>query len=484
MAAKPRALTLTTPLGADVLLLSGFTGREAISSPFRLELDIVGPPGVDFASVVGANATITISGHRTENVRYFNGFVSRFSSGTQDRYHMELVPAFGLLTHRTRSRIFQQKSVPDILRQALEGLDVEFQLTGQYPARNYCVQYRESDFDFASRLMEEEGIFYFFRHTADGHTMVVADSPASHPSVGAVSFDETGKTPGAVIDWSKTQELRAGRFTLRDYNFELPDATLEVQAGIQPTARVGEVDHRLLLPANQGLEQYDYPGRYAQRFDGVDPGGGDQPGELAKILPAGQRTAAFAAQVEAVASIGVHGASLRRSLVAGHSFDLDRPGSGASGRYVLTGIEHSARVAGDPLTAEPKDLDYSNAFTCIPDSVPFRPARRTPKARVDGTQTAVVVGPAGEEIFTDKYGRVKVQFHWDREGKKDENSSCWVRVGALHAGEEHGFLTVPEIGDEVIVAFLEGDPDQPIIVGSVWNPKRPPPPRTAGAASP
>ncbi len=356
MAAKPRALSLTTPLGTDVLFLSGFTGREAISSPFRLELEIVGPSDqeVDFAAVVGGSMTVTVGGSQTENARYFNGFVSRFSAGGRGLYSAELVPKLWLLTRQSRSRIFKQMSVPDILRQVLAGLDVVFELTGQYPARNYCVQYRESDFDFASRLMEEEGVWYFFRHSADGHTMVLADSPASHPSLGTVPFDGSGRTPGAVLEWSKSQEIRAGRVTLRDHHFELPDATLEVQAGIQPTALVGEVEHQLLLPANRSLEVYDYPGGYAERFDGVAPGGGDQPAELAKILPAGQRSAGIAAQLEALGSVGIHGASLRRNLVSGFSMDLDRPGSGFSGRYVVTGVQHSARVDGDPRTAGPR----------------------------------------------------------------------------------------------------------------------------------
>jgi type VI secretion system secreted protein VgrG len=475
MATKPRALSLTTPLGTDVLLLTGFTGREAISSPFRLDLDIVGPPDVPFASVVGGSMTITVGGGQTET-RHFNGFVSRFSAGGRGLYRAELVPQLWLLTRTTNSRIFQQLSVPDILREVLARLDVEFQLQGEYPARNYCVQYRESDFDFASRLMEEEGVFYFFRHTADGHTMVLADSPQSHPSLGTVPFDASGKTPGAVLEWEKTQELRSGTVTLRDHHFELPAATLEVRQGIQPTALVGEVEHRLLLPANQSLELYDYPGDYAERFDGVGPGGGDQPAELGKILPAGQRTAAIDAQLEALASIQIHGSSLRRNLVTGFSMDLDRPGSDSSGGYVLTGIQHSARVTGDPAAAGPKDLDYMNTFTCIPDSVAFRPARVTPKARVEGPQTAVVVGPPGAETFSDKYARVKVQFFWDREGKNDDKSSCWIRVASPHAGSSPGFFVLPEVGDEVVVAFIEGDPDQPIIVGSVWNAERPPPP--------
>lgn len=479
MAAKrERALGLTTPLGKDVLLLSGFTGRESISSAYRLDLDLVAPTdvAVPFEALLGRPMTIEVPGVDAPG-RFFHGVCSRFSAGAKGTalalYRAEVVPQAWLLTRTRQSRSFQQVSVPDILRRVLAGLDVEFQLDAQYPARNSCVQYRESDFDFASRLMEEEGIFYFFRHSAEGHTMVVADSPASHPDLGAVGFDETARQPGSILEWTKTQELRAGKVTLRDHSFELPNDDLQAQAGIQPTALVGEIEHHLLLPANQGLELYDYPGEYAERFDGVGPGGGDQPGELAKIFPAAQRSATIRAQLEAVASVGAQGSSQRRNLVTGSSMDLDRAPSGFDGRYVLTQVTHTARVVGDPRTAGPKDLDYANSFTCIPDSVPFRPAPVTPKARVEGTQTAVVVGPPGERYFGDKYARVKVRFFWDREG----DSSNWIRVGALHAGLERGTFLLPEVGDEVIVAFLHGDPDQPIIVGSVWNAEKPPPPR-------
>ena len=483
MAAKPRerALGLTTPLGKDVLLLTGFTGRESISSPFWLELDLVAPneTAVPFEALLGSPMTIEVPAADAPG-RFFHGICNRFSAGGRGpsvtTYRAEVVPQFWLLTRKRQSRTFQQLSVPDILRQALGGLDVEFELTAQYPARNYCVQYRESDFDFASRLMEEEGIFYFFRHAADGHTMVVGDSPASHPGLGTVAIDPGGRQPGSIVEWTKTQELRSGRVTLWDHSFELPSNHLEGQQGIQPTALVGEVEHRLLLPANQGLELYDYPGGYAKRFDGVGPGGGDQPDELAKIFPAAQRSAALAAQVEAVASIEIEGSSLRRNLVTGSSMDVERSDSRFNGKYLLTGVTHRAHVAGDPRTAGLKDLDYANSFTCIPDSVTFRPARVTPKARVDGTQTAVVVGPPGEQIFTDRYARVKVQFFWDREGAADNNSSCWIRVASPHAGSSPGFFVLPEVGDEVVVAFLEGDPDQPIIVGSVWNAEKPPPP--------
>jgi type VI secretion system secreted protein VgrG len=381
-----------------------------------------------------------------------------------------LVPQLWLLTKAQQSRIFQQLSVPEVLRRVLGDLNVNFELQGNYEPRTYCVQYRETDFNFASRLMEEEGIYYFFTHTADGHQLVIADTPQSHPDLGTVLFDRTAKQGSTVSEWGKTQSLTSGKVTLWDHSFELPHNHLEADAAIQESVAAGQVTHQLHVGGNDGLELYDYPGGYAKRFDGVDPGGGDRSGDLGKILPDGQRTAAIRMGEEAAQGLEIAGASTYSNLIGGHRFNLDGHFDG-NGPYVLTSVEHTAS-GGDPQGSQ---ASYSNSFTCIPFALPFRPARRTPKAIVPGAQTAVVTGPAGTEIFTDKYGRVKVQFHWDRQGKNDANSSCWVRVGALHAGTEQGFITVPRVGWEVVVDFLEGDPDQPIIVGSVYNADHPPP---------
>jgi type VI secretion system secreted protein VgrG len=398
--------------------------------------------------------------------RYFSGICSRFSEGDRSdkttMYRAELVPAFWLLTKTRDQRIFQQKSVPDILRQLFAGLDVSYQLQGNYEPRNYCVQYRESDFDFASRLMEEEGIFYFFKHSENGHQLVLGDSPAAHPDLpGTLTYDPRGNPAAGsptISSWTKSQNLRSAKVTLGDHNFQLPDERLEATTLIQQDAIVGQVTHHLQVPATSDLELYDYPGGYAQRFDGVDPGGGDQPGELEKIQPDARRTVALRIGAEAAGALEIEGASTAGSLTSGNAFTLGGHFD-ANGRYVLTEVEHSASLP-DPGSTH---LSYANTFGCIPDSIPYRPPRVTPRPVAAGQETAVVVGPAGEEIFTDKYSRIKVQFHWDREGKMDERSSCWVRVARPSPNVPP--LWVPRIGEEVVIDFEEGDPDRPIVIG-------------------
>lgn len=460
---------------------SAFTGEEALSSLFSFQVELVADnsAAVPFEQLVGQSATLQVA-LQGGGTRQINGMISRFAQGArghgQTAYSAELVPRVWTLTRIARSRIFQELSVPDILARILLGYDVDFRIQGTFQPRDYVVQYRESDFDFASRLMEEEGIFYFFEHSDGAHTMVIANSPAAHPSLlgqGTIRFGgpHAADSP-AIINWGKVQELRSGRYTLWDHAFQTPAEHYEAQATIQQSVPVGETTHQLQVGGNDAFEIYDYPGGYAQRFDDVTAGGGSRPGELAKILPDGQRTAAIRMQEEAVHSIQIQGTATARNLAAGHRFTLARHFNG-DGSYVLTRVRHKASLPRGPGSGQ---LEYRAPFECIPIGLPFRPARLTPRPLIAGTQTAVVVGPAGEQIYTDKYGRVKVQFFWDREGHKDQHSSCWIRVGALHQGEESGFEAVPKIGDEVVIAFEEGDPDQPIIIGSVWNGDRVPPP--------
>jgi type VI secretion system secreted protein VgrG len=280
-----------------------------------------------------------------------------------------------------------------------------------------------------------------------------------------------------INDWTKSQEIRTAKQTLRDHCFELPADNLEAAEPIAESVQAGTVTHKLKTGANASLENYDFPGRYAQRFDGIDPGGSVQASDLQKIFQDNKRTAGIRIQEEATPGLVMEGQSDCRLLTAGYKFAISGHFDG-DGSYVVTEVKHMANIEGSytqPTGGSAHAAVYANSFHCIPAALPFRPHRRTPKARVDGTQTAVVVGPQGEEIFTDKYGRVKVQFFWDRQGKKDANSSCWVRVGTLWGGKQWGMIHIPRIGQEVIVAFEEGDPDQPMIVGSVYNAEQMPP---------
>jgi len=486
-----RMMAVSTPLGTDVLLLQQLSGGESLSGLFHFQLELLAESDTEIAfdQLLGQKITVTLSLPDGSN-RYFNGIVNKFSEGhrihsaqgggTLTRYRAEMVPQLWILTKKVQSRIFQQMNVPAILKQVLAGVDVAYHLQGTYEPRDYCVQYRESDFDFASRLMEEEGIYYFFDHKQSSHQMVVADTPLSHldvPGPTTVIFEEVEggtRQEDRVQGWEKTQEIRSGKYRLWDWCFELPGKNLEAVEPILESVQAGTVSHKFHVDGNDKFEIYDYPGGYAQRFDGISPGGGDRVADIQKIFRDNKRTVHIRMQQEATSGLIISGTSTCRQFVAGHKFTLSRHFDG-DGVYVLTRVEHFATLGDAYTTGQDSGTPYTNAFECIPGAVPFRPARTTPRPRVEGAQTAVVVGNPGDEIFTDKYARVKVQFPWDREGQKDANSSCWVRVGTPWAGKHWGMVHIPRVGQEVIVAFEEGDPDRPIIVGSVYNAEQMPP---------
>ena len=447
-----RLIAIKTPLGEDVLLLRSFTGHESISRLFAFSLDLLSErKSISFDNIVGQNVTIRISlGDRGE--RYWNGFVSRFAqSGTDAKFthfHMEVVPWLWFLTRSADCRIFQNMTVPNIVQKVFKDRgfdDFKSSLTGNYESRDYCVQYRETDFNFVSRLMEQYGIYYFFQHEDGKHTLVLADSSsADQPcpiqskvrythSAGAVNSEDV------ITAWQIEQELRTGKYSLNDYNFKAPSANL-----LASETTVFEVDH------NAGYEIYDYPGDYETQSDGSS-------------------TAKLRMQEEEVAHLVASASSVCRTLAPGYTFALeDHDRDDLNTEYLISEVQHVASM-GEGYAHGQDGAHYSNNFTCIQASVPFRAARITPKPFVQGPQTARVVGPSGEEIYVDKYGRVKVQFHWDRQGQEDENSSCWIRVSQPWAGQGWGAIWIPRIGQEVIVSFLEGDPDRPIITGRVYN---------------
>jgi type VI secretion system secreted protein VgrG len=348
------------------------------------------------------------------------------------------------------------------------------------------VQYRETDYNFASRLMAEEGWYYFFKHGAKAEKtgfhqlfMTRGNYSVSLPNV-EYRKGKGGKEGETDRTWEKVQELRSGRVTLRDHTFEKPEADLQQTRQIQPEVPVGTVTHKL-NGLNADLEFYDYPGQFAKRADGVDRGGGEQPKEISDIYPDAERTARIRMEQEATAAVSIRGESDCRDFTAGHSFSLTAekgsPEEHAVGSYLLTGVRHMFGLPRGYSSEDNKGFYYRNSFTCVPDPsvLPYRPLRTVPKPIIAGTQTAVVVGPKDGEVYTDKYGRVKVQFFWDREGKKDLDSSCWIRVAQIWADQRWGAHFWPRVGQEVVVAFEEGDPDQPIIVGSVYNAANMPP---------
>ena len=457
-----RLIAVDTPLGKDVLLLQELTGIEGISSLFSYELNLLAyeNESIVFKDIVGQKVTITL--HLPDGTpRYINGYVSRFTQGETDKrsfthYHAQVVPWLWFLTRQADCRIFQNLAVPDIISQVFnlfEFKDFRLSLKNSYPQLEYCVQYRETSFNFVSRLMEEFGIFYYFDHSTQGkHTMVLADQSNTLPACPSspVSYDtQVGGLydPEAISNWHVGQEVRTGKYTVTDYNFTTPSTSLLAN---DPTV----VD----LAASHPLELFDYPGLHTNK---------DQGDTVAKVRM----------QEEEAGYMVVSAEGNCRGLMSGYSFELkNHYRSDQNTNYVVTEVRHFASAGQSYTTAGTEGGEtYSNHLTCIPASVTYRPPRVTPKPFVQGPQPALVVGKANEEIWVDKYGRVIVQFYWDRLGKKNENSSCWIRASQPWAGGNWGAMWIPRIGQEVLVSFLEGDPDRPVITGRVYNANQMPP---------
>jgi type VI secretion system secreted protein VgrG len=488
-----RYLSLETPLSEDDLLLTGFTGYEGISQLFHFQLDLkaTNQTNIPFDKLLGQKISFGVAGQDDDGTpRYFQGIAVHVEQLGRDqeftKYSMTVVPSVWLLTQTVRSRIFQHKTVPDILKEVLAGQNVVCEIRddpdAKFEPREFCVQYQESDFDFVSRLMEEEGIYYFFRFNQDSHTMVLANTRQSHPDLPGDAklffdgFAGGNRDEERIWSWKKAQDFRSGKYTLRDHHFQIPHKNLQAEQTVADTVSAGKVTHKLKLAGNDKLEVYEHPGRYAQRYDGIDKSGGEKPGDLQKIYKDNKRTAGIRIQQVEAPLLQIEGESNCRQMTAGHKFTLSRHFNG-DGQYVVTSVMHEAREGHyrSSLDAGEEYGSYRNSFVCIPYTVPYRPARHTARPTIKGCQTALVVGPAGEEIFTDKYGRVKVQFHWDREGGLDADSSCWLRVATPWAGKQWGMIHIPRIGQEVLVDFMEGDVDRPIVVGSVYNSDMMPP---------
>ncbi|HEY4219386.1 MAG TPA: type VI secretion system tip protein TssI/VgrG [Gemmatimonadaceae bacterium] len=430
-------LSLSTPLGADNLLLRAFRGEESLSTPFHFSLDMHSEASdIDFSQLVGKSVTITVTA--SGGTRYVNGLMTRFvQAGTSGRftaYFGEVRPWFWMLNLASDQRIYQAQSALDIIKALFGELgytDFRDATTGTYTARDYCVQYNETAFDFVSRLLEEEGIHYFFEHADGKHTMVLADDADAHTALAAptaVKFAKSGfdrSTDDRIVSCTYEQQVIPHTYALDDFEFTTPATDLAVSVDGSDTGT---------------LKRYDYPGGYATK---------DRGEALAKL-----RIESHEADEKVL-----RGDSTVRTFLPGYTFALtDHPRTSVNATYLLRTVAHLA-------TAD----EYSNRFEAIPSTVAFRPRCVTPKPRIHGSQTAVVVGKAGEEIWTDSYGRVKVQFPWDQKGKNDENSSCWIRVAQGWAGKSWGTLFTPRIGAEAVVSFVDGDPDRPLITGTVYN---------------
>ncbi len=447
-----RKVAVSSPLGDDVLLLRSMNGTERLSRLFHYNLTLVSEEqSINFADIVGQNMTVQLE-LPDDRTRYFNGYVSRFvqtrAEGDLAEYQATIVPWLWLLTRTADCRIFQEKTVPEIIKEVFRDAgftDFDDSLSGSYRTREYCVQYRETDFNFVSRLMEQEGIYYFFEHAEGKHTLVLADSLSAHqtfPGYEEIPYRPAGSTSPIehIGGWTLEQAIQPGVYALNDYDFEKPKKDLLARSVIQR-------DH-----AAADFEIFDYPGEYIENTDGDS---------YAKV-----RIQELQASHEIVSS-----ESDAWGICSGYTFKVtDHTREDQEREYLVmsttihfeSDLYHSAAGGGGGVF-------FQCQFSAMDSSQPFRPPRVTPKPVIQGPQTAVVVGKDGEEIWTEKHGRVKLQFHWDRYGESDEESSCWIRVSQPWAGANWGGVFLPRIGQEVIVEFLEGDPDRPIITGRVYN---------------
>ncbi|WP_347557943.1 type VI secretion system tip protein TssI/VgrG [Robbsia sp. KACC 23696] len=429
-------LSVSTPLGADALLLEQFSGSEGLSTLFDFQLTMRSASAdVDMSSLVGAAVTVTLS-PTTSPTRYFNGMVTQcqYAGGKRGDavYLARVVPKLWLLTLGTDRVIYQNLSSAEIVKQILSDNGIAFQdkLSGTYTARDYCVRFDETAFDFISRLMEQDGIFYFFTFTSEAHTLVLADATSAYASLeGAATLSYAPESQPVSSVFSVTQCDLANSLVLQKVSYN--DYAYETSA----TSLLSSVEG-----ASGRGSHYVFPGGYAGAADGQ---------RLAQVY-------SDAAQVDKAT---LQGSSLCYMMTAGGMFTLNHhPRTALNAKHVLRSVTHHATRT-----------EYSNAFTGFDSEVTFRAPPRTPRPRVSGMHTAVVVGPSGEEIWTDALGRIKVQMHWDRLGKHDDSSSCWVRVAQTVAGQGWGHLFLPRIGQEVLVSYLDGNPDLPLITGSVYN---------------
>jgi type VI secretion system secreted protein VgrG len=455
-----RIASVKTPFGKDEVGLLSFEGTETLGRLPSFDLQLISEKkSLDPKQILGQAVGVTLNLGNGKQ-RHFHGYAVQFGRATlRTRYYayqVTLVPWLWFLTRATNCRIFQNKSVVDIVQKVCKdhGFDqIELRLKGNYTSWEYCVQYRETDFNFVSRLLEQEGIYYFFKYEEEKHTLVLADSPTSHqpfPGYEQVKLRQISRVaaaedPEQIRDFASEMKHLSGMFTHTDYDFEKPRSDLMTRSEMP-----GQY-------AKSSFEVYDYPGEYVKHDDGD--------------TWARTRMEEIHSQIESATGWGDS-----RGIAPGSVFTLaESLFSEDNRKYLVTSVQYELRPTEFETGGEDPGQVFQCQFVVQPADIQFRPARVTAKPKTFGVQTAVVVGRQGDEIYTDKYGRIKVQFHWDREGKRDQNSSCWIRVAQTCAGRRWGSTFTPRVGQEVIVDFLEGDPDQPIVIGTVYNADQMPP---------
>jgi type VI secretion system secreted protein VgrG len=448
-----RMVAIATPLGEDKVVITAMKGSEHISELFNYQVSLLSEDhNINADDLLGENVTIRLENEK-ENSRYFNGFVTAFtqlpSSDTFAYYQIEVQPWLWFLTKKADCRIFQNVTVPDLIKDVLGGHgfdDVVLQLTGDYRSWEYCVQYRETDFNFVSRLMEQEGIYYFFKHSNGKHELILGDGPSSQKPMEDYSDityqqpdDHEDRSIDRISDWVLTKKVQSGSFETKSYDFAAPGKDLK--ASDKADWKFEQSDHKI----------FDYLGDYTKPSDG-DHYAQVRMQEIAQGYEVAQ------------------GSGDVRGMVSGSKFTLNGFLRQDQNReYVVLGVWHTIKVDGYEATGSADETLYENTFSVMDSQTQYRAPQITAKPEIRGPQTAIVTGESGEEITTDVHGRVKVKFHWDRHNDADESSSCWIRVSQSTAGKQWGGMFLPRIGQEVIVEHLEGDPDRPIITGRLYN---------------
>ncbi|MBD3315359.1 MAG: type VI secretion system tip protein VgrG, partial [Chitinivibrionales bacterium] len=440
--------SLTTSLGTDELIVVSFSVTETISEIPEISLMVASDnPAVAFDDLIGRVATLSIRVPGNE-LRYVSGYIKEFTQSSQStdlsEYRMELAPWLWFLKKRVNSRIFQEMSVPAIVKEVFDDAGFsgkyEMKLKESYESRTYCTQYRESDYSFIVRLLREEGIFFYFVHELGEQRLILGDSASAYAALKPEgdlfykrSEGEDARSWAGVERLTYGHSVRPTKVSLNRYDFTRPSTALSADAG------------------TGGLEFYDNTNFY----------------ESAK---GGERYARIRLEAHRADAVTLNGKATDRRLAAGHTCSLvEHPRDEFNTSYLLTSVGYGGAQVGETMT-------YHCTFDCIPADVPFRPQGDVQdKPTIAYCQTAVVVGPKGEEVWLDKYGRVRVRFHWDRTSKDREKTSCWIRVAQSFAGRNWGMAFHPRVGQEVVVQFIDGDPDQPLITGGVYNEEMMPP---------
>ena len=445
---ETRLLGIDTPLGPDKALLITLEGEDVLSRCFHYRVTIETEESDSAVqALLGMPVTLWLLNDDSARRRPIHGHVRRLvGQGHTPQgarlYQLEVVPRLWFLSCTSDCRIFQNQSIPDIIQTILQEqglIDFEFRIIRtDYPPIEYCVQYQETALDFVSRWLEHLGLFFWHEHQASRHLLVIADRNAA---ASMCQPAEVRISPMSGVDELQSLDFectfRPGRWALNDYDFQSPTKLLRVDA---PTT--------LTVPRMVNHEMYEYPGKFLDQ-------------------DSGKHLSRLRIEMEEAQQRRVFGTGRCAGFDPGRRFAVSVSRGGRPSTYLLTEVRHHGTAPG--ADADGSEANYTNDYVAIPVDLPFRPERVTPKPFVRGTQTATVVGPPGESIYCDPYGRVRVQFHWDRRGQRNDRSSCWMRVAQARSGANYGTMVIPHVGHEVLISFIEGDPDRPLIIGTVPN---------------